>query len=403
MPNGKKDWILRVAKTVKQKRKQSILHVAGFDKTQILDQIRMQASERLSEFYNTSTSDSHSSTKNDLNLSSIWDEYTNCVEYRGNTDTTKLQKRYSFNRYSNFWKARGKAKITQITRSDVRAFLNTRKSTPTASNRDLSHLSHFVQFAMNEGYVTENFARNIKRELEAPGSDGIKLHHLEEFYNFLDDYPKIFCQETRSFIMNTNGTFFLDPHKLITANFVKFIILTGVRVSEARYLTYLPRRNCNYVYRSKSPSTGKSALFLKLNRHKTAKNTGPRELELIKSAVDCLSVKPPFRLSQFKYKNTYVFPAKRGLGPISRKTIDAFVDELNLRFKDFDNNKKITLRSLRHTFSRYALDRGLTHDELASILGHSDTSMIRKYYARPDLAQVSHAIHKLHQNLNSTD
>lgn len=395
LPSGKKDWVLRVATTIKQKRKQQVLHIAKFDKSQILDQVRMQATKLLNEHSQSSIVEGNNDKKVDLQLPSIWAEYINCVEYRENTAATQLQKKYSFQRYSKFWGADGKSHITQITRADVRAFQNSRKDKPVASNRDLSHMAHFIQFAVNEGYISENFARNIKREYEAPGSDGIRLEELQSFYDFLDSYPKEFCHETRSFRINEDGTTYKDANKLVVANFAKFIVLTGVRVSEARNLTYLPREAGNYVYRDTSTSSEETKLFLRLNHHKTVKTTGPRDMELIASAKDCLAEHPPFRLAKFKNKNIHVFPSKRGRAPISRKTIDAFTRELNLRFRDFDSGKNVTLRSLRHTFARYALQEGLTHDELAILLGHTSSAMVRKYYAKADTAQISKAVRKL--------
>lgn len=398
LPSGKKDWVLRVATTIKQKRKQQVLHVAKFDKSQILDQVRMQATKLLNEHAQTSTFEGNNDKKVDLQLPSIWAEYINCAEYRENTAATQLQKKYSFQRYSKFWEAQGKSLITQVTRADVRAFQNSRKDKPVASNRDLSHMAHFIQFAVNEGYISENFARNIKREYEAPGSDGIRLEELQNFYDFLDSYPKEFCHETRSFRINEDGTTYKDANKLVVSNFAKFIVLTGVRVSEARNLTYLAREAGNYVHQNNCNITGKTKLFLRLNHHKTVKITGPRDLQLIESAYHCLGQQVPFRLANFKDKNIHVFPSKRGKGPISRKTIDSFIRELNLRFKDFDSGNNVTLRSLRHTFARYALQQGLTHDELAIILGHTTSAMVRKYYAIADTAQISRSIAKLERH-----
>lgn len=399
MPNGRKDWVLRVNATVKQKRKQKILHVAGFDKKQTLDQIRLKAVEKFNEFIDTLKSTIHENTTNNLEIDTIWGHYKSSAEFRNNTAATQLQKTYSFRRYAKFWKIHGKTNITQITREDVRKFQNSRKQSPVASNRDLSHMSHFIQFAVNEGYISENFTRSVKREYEAPGSDGIKLKDLKEFHDFLDNYSKEFCHENRTFRTNEDGTTFLDPEKLIVANFAKFIVLTGLRVSEARNLTYIPGTNRNYIYQALCSNTRQHKLFLKLNHHKTARYNGPRDLELIESAVDCIREKPPFKLSKFKNKSHYVFPSKRGAGPISRKTIDAFTRELNMRFRDFDSGKTVTIRSLRHTFARFALKHGLTHDELANILGHTTTAMIRKYYAKTDISQVSQAITKLYHQI----
>ena len=152
---------------------------------------------------------------------------------RNNTAATQLQRHIALDVMQSFGKYT-KTNITQITRVDVRKFQNSRKQSPVASNRDLSHMSHFIQFAVNEGYISENFTRSVKREYEAPGSDGIKLKDLKEFHDFLDNYSKEFCHENRTFRTNEDGTTFLDPEKLIVANFAKFIVLTGLRVSEAR-------------------------------------------------------------------------------------------------------------------------------------------------------------------------
>ena len=163
LPSGKKDWVLRVATTIKQKRKQQVLHVAKFDKSQILDQVRMQATKLLNEHAQTSAFEGNNDKKVDLQLPSIWAEYINCVEYRENTAATQLQKKYSFQRYSKFWEAHGKSLITQVTRADVRAFQNSRKDKPVASNRDLSHMAHLFNLRSTKGIFLKT-SREISKE-----------------------------------------------------------------------------------------------------------------------------------------------------------------------------------------------------------------------------------------------
>ena len=399
MRNGTKDWVLRAHKMQGGKRCPKTIVIARFDKGQILDDIRMQAAEQLVSFNSTKSDPTNTADLVNFSFDAIWEEYCTDASFRGNTPNTQKQKRYSFGRYSEFFSKRKKCKVTQITKQDVRAFQASRQHVRVASNRDLSHMSHFFQFALGEGYIPHNPVTGIKKEWEAPGSDGIKLEQLNDFFIFLENHPKEFDHETRTYRTNADGSVYLDPYKLTEANFAKFIIFSGARVSEAQKLHYQRVTDLNYISHEFCPIENKNKYFMTLNKHKTIKTVGPRKVALLDQVAECLTVKPPFTYGKFKNQSSYVFPAKRGNGPISRKTIDGFTKTINTLFRDIDTGATVTMRSLRHTFSRLALQHGLTHDELATLLGHTSTEMVRRYYAAPDTAQISRSIIKFQQNL----
>ena len=399
MRNGTKDWVLRAHKMQGGKRCPKTIVIARFDKDQILDDIRMQAAEQLVSFNSTKSDPKNTADLVNFSFDAIWEEYCTDASFRGNTPNTQKQKRYSFGRYSEFFSKRKKCKVTQITKQDVRAFQASRQHVQVASNRDLSHMSHFFQFALGEGYIPHNPVTGIKKEWEAPGSDGIKLEQLNDFFIFLENHPKEFDHETRTYRTNADGSVYLDPYKLTEANFAKFIIFSGARVSEAQKLHYQRVTDLNYISHEFCPIENKNKYFMTLNKHKTIKTVGPRKVALLDQVAECLTVKPPFTYGKFKKQSSYVFPAKRGNGPISRKTIDGFTKTINTLFRDIDTGATVTMRSLRHTFSRLALQHGLSHDELATLLGHTSTEMVRRYYAAPDTAQISRSIIKFQQNL----
>ena len=399
MRNGTKDWVLRAHKMQGGKRCPKTIVIARFDKGQILDDIRMQAAEQLVSFNSTKSDPKNTADLVNFSFDAIWEEYCTDASFRGNTPNTQKQKRYSFGRYSEFFSKRKKCKVTQITKQDVRAFQASRQHVRVASNRDLSHMSHFFQFALGEGYIPHNPVTGIKKEWEAPGSDGIKLEQLNDFFIFLENHPKEFDHETRTYRTNADGSVYLDPNKLTEANFAKFIIFSGARVSEAQKLHYQRVTDLNYISHEFCPIENKNKYFMTLNKHKTIKTVGPRKVALLDQVAECLTVKPPFTYGKFKKQSPYVFPAKRGNGPISRKTIDGFTKTINTLFRDIDTGATVTMRSLRHTFSRLALQHGLTHDELATLLGHTSTEMVRRYYAAPNTAQISRSIIKFQTNL----
>ena len=399
MRNGTKDWVLRAHKMQGGKRCPKTIVIARFDKGQILDDIRMQAAEQLVSFNSTKSDPENTADLVNFSFNAIWEEYCTDASFRGNTPNTQKQKRYSFGRYSEFFSKRKKCKVTQITKQDVRAFQASRQHVRVASNRDLSHMSHFFQFALGEGYIPHNPVTGIKKEWEAPGSDGIKLEQLNDFFIFLKNHPKDFDHETRTYRTNPDGSDYLDPHRLTEANFAKFIILSGARVTEAQNLRYQRITDLNYITHEFCPLEKRSKYFMTLNKHKTIKTVGPRKVALLDHVAECLTVKPPFTYRKFKKQSSYVFPAKRGNGPISRKSIDRFTRLINSQFRDIDTGATVTMRSLRHTFSRLALEHGLTHDELATLLGHTSTEMVRRYYAAPDTAQISRSIIKFQTNL----
>ena len=84
----------------------------------------------------------------------------------------------------------------------------------------------------------------------------------------LDRYPRLYDEDTRQPIIGSDGQQVYDEHKKVVANFAKFLVLTGLIVSEARKLTFLLLKDQNYLSQELCTITNTYKIFVTLNRHK---------------------------------------------------------------------------------------------------------------------------------------
>lgn len=398
--NGNKDWIIRYSSSVGGKRKQLSAKIAEFKSDQKIEEIKAQALLVLNEKKKLNQRNVDVYQSQIHSFDDVWAEYS-VDTYLYNASATQLQKRYSFERYSEFFKSLGKTDVRMITTSDVSKFKSTRSHVQTACNRDLSHMSHYFQFAKLNHYIAVNPVNGVSKFTETKGSDGISLNQLEWFFELLDRYPRKYDTRTNIPLLDEHGRQVYDEHKKTVANFAKFLVLTGLRVSEARFLSFQPIEGTNYITKEHCRLTLRDKFFVTLNSHKSAKRTGQRKVQIINSAVECLRLLPPYSPRRVVANGKWVFPNKRKNGPISRKSIDNFISDLNNSIDIWGHHERITMRSLRHTFARRALSYNLTHDQLANLLGHTSTAMIRKHYASPDQEQISQAVNLLEDKIEA--
>ena len=92
-----------------------------------------------------------------------------------------------------------------------------------------------------------NPVNGISKFTETKGSDGISLNQLEWFFEFLDRYPRKYDPRANVPLLDEHGHQVFDEHKKTVADFAKFLVLTGLRVSEARFLSFQPLVGTNYI------------------------------------------------------------------------------------------------------------------------------------------------------------
>ena len=400
--NGNKDWVVRYSINVSGKRKQLTETLANFQIDQKIDELKILAALLLNEKQTSVEQLEGEVNKKPATFDDVWAEYT-ADDYILNVSSTQLQKKYSFERYKTFFENCGKFELASITAADVSRFKSSRNHVRTACNRDLSHMSHFFDFAKSKEYIAENPALKIGKFPEFKGTDGLDLNQLDWFFEMLDRYPRLYDETTRQPIIGSDGQQVYDEHKKIVANFAKFLVLTGLRVSEASKLIFLPVKDQNYISQELCTITNTYKIFVTLNQHKSVKKNGKRKVQLMKSALECLRLLPPFTPRKIASNGRWVFPNQRNNGPITRKSIDKFINDLNDSIDIYGGHERITMRSLRHTFARRALSHNITHDELANILGHTSTDMIRKHYATNDTEQTSYAVNQLERNIQKRE
>ena len=400
LPNGTKDWVLRYSFQVNGKRHQKTQKIDPFDQRQKINDILKKAAKLKLDLQSDTTQHSTDQNKN-LTLNFVWNEYISSVDYRANTNATKLQKLYSFNRYRQFFEQQGLTSINEITTPDVTRFQTSRCGSPVASNRDLAHMSSLFQFCIKQKYLTDNPVQGVKKEREARGSHGILVEQIPALFEMLENYPTLRDHQSGEYLNGPDGQLLYDPQKEIVANFTKFLVLTGLRVSEARLLTFNQNADANFIQAEPcSSNIGNWNIFVVLNKHKTKTAVGTRKLQLLDAVKTCLPIDPPFYSNDISKHGHWVFPNKLNNGPISEQTLKKFILEIRNSFQSAGADKPITFRSLRHTFAHWAIEMQLSHDDVANLLGHTTTNMIRKHYAPTNTAQTSLAINKLSAAIN---
>jgi len=155
------------------------------------------------------------------------------------------------------------------------------------------------------------------------------------------------------------------------AAIIKLILYTGLRVGEIIHLhltdVILDERRGSVVVRE-------------------GKGTKRREIPLNnrarKAMLDYLQVRP-------EIESNYLFLGQRNEG-IKSKTVQRSVT----RFTDPIGMSDVTPHTLRHTFAKSLIDRGVSLDKVATLLGHSNLNTTR-IYTTPGVQDLENAIDEL--------
>ena len=238
-----------------------------------------------------------------------------------------------------------------ITANEIRKFLYTYQEKKGISHRTIDkyreYITRFFTWAHDEGYISNNPARNIAAiKYEERPREALTQVELE--------YLRMACETIRE-------------HAII-----EFLYSTGARVSE---LTIIKKTDINWYEKS-------VRLFGKGRKHRVSFLNAKAEVALIKYLEsrndDCeylfVTMKKPYR-------------------NLSKDAIEKAVRNVARRASD-NIGKHITPHILRHTTATTALQSGMPIADISKLLGHEsiDTTMI---YAKSSLEDVRSG-HKKH-------
>lgn len=414
---GSKDWVLRYSvrqETGNRKFKHKVL--GPCDKSFPLKAAREKAIIELARIEQEKTEVPSKQKNQEVQghtLSSLWELYSRQDSYLTNAKKTQKEKKYSWANFSNFMSPEKAA--AEVTIDDVANYMNAkatgllfnsrRRSSKIGANRDIDYMRAVFNWAKRRRFIYENPCIGLDKYSANTGWESIPLELYENVVNILREWHLEYDHDKRDWVRNESGSLKCDAYKQQTAHFALFLLFTGMRKKEAQSLQYIKDNNKNnyisYVMSERyNDKTGKDEVvnrfIVTLRQHKTIKSVGPRTIALTDAAAALIPIRPPFTIGRLEKRSKWVFHNNKGDGPISDRAIKNLFKSLNDIFKDFVDFR-ITPRSTRHTFARHSLSLGLSHDKLADILGHKDTSMIRRHYAKTDERQVNAAVDDLNR------
>jgi len=150
----------------------------------------------------------------------------------------------------------------------------------------------------------------------------------------------------------------------------EFLILSGLRVGEAVALdvadiTDVITVNKTFALRTRKISTTKT-------------ETSEREVFIQDELADCIRRIKRWRLEDMLnrgYKSTHLIPSRNGYF-VSYKCFNEIYSEVTEK----TIGRRLTVHSLRHTHVAMLAEAGLTLDEIARRVGHSDSKVTRDIY-----------------------
>jgi integrase len=222
-------------------------------------------------------------------------------------------------------------------RSFTKADLRTARDTitdggvyPIVGNRFLSYTSSALQWAAEEDWIETNFARDVRKAPENKRQRYLANTEIRDLWKALDRMDGLGSDTDRAY-----------------AKLVRFLLLTGMRLDEARklrhgellggYLTLRPERT-------------------KSNRE--------QKLRLPKAALDLVGTGTSPR--------AFVFAGNRGEPVSGLSWLKRKLD----RYLDFDD---WTLHDLRRTMATHAREIGVDFFTVEAILGHSLRGVAGRY------------------------
>jgi integrase len=223
--------------------------------------------------------------------------------------------------------------------------------TPIQANRFFSYLKTFFNYYLSQGDISENPCAGIRKYKEDPNKQGIPHQKFQEFIELLKQ------EEDR-----------------MAADAVIFALLTGIRTRTAISIAWENTGQNNYVdFENKS-------LVIHKSQSKTKKYFN---IPILNMAIDHLNTIE-------RTKSRFVF-SSTGDSHISRKRYSkAFYSAL--KKLDIEEGLKdyMTPYCTRHSFTNYLVNRGMPFEDIAQLLTHKSTKMLKERYGHLETGYKDH-------------
>ncbi len=275
-----------------------------------------------------------------------------------------------------YWLKKNKIDILTASEQNFRdlfSFMQRKNYKTSTLSRKLSSLKQFYQILKEENYIEINPLNNLER--------------IKQIKNL----PKSLSEEYLILLLKKAKTNFENADKNNTIKKMKslriFTILeilysTGMRISELISLPLSDFIKINDLLQIK----GKGGVYRYVAFNKEAKNVIENWLSYRSSIERFIN-------------NKHLFPGNRGIGYISRQSINNDLNELSKSLNIGDI--KVSPHQIRHSFATHLLNRGADLRSLQKFLGHADISTT-EIYTEVQSKRLSGLIKDIHP-LNKID
>jgi len=167
---------------------------------------------------------------------------------------------------------------------------------------------------------------------------------LKPRVRFLNDDQR---QSLFDFLQQAHQTAFMEPAKQMHTDFVLLLLVTGLRINEARTLRWSDIDANTFIIRE---TKNKTDHILPITR-------------LVRLVFD-----------NRKNDSEFVFPSRNGLKPAS---LDGAVESVSAQ-----SGVPFTAHDLRRTAATVAAEHGFSHDQIAKLLNHAKGTVTDRYVQR---------------------
>ncbi len=245
----------------------------------------------------------------------------------------------------------GEKKIGDVTRRDIVKMLDaiTDRGSPVSANRTLALTSRLFTFALARGLVTASPCVKIERQEEKPRDRVLSADEIPTFWSALDRST-------------------MEPN---LRELLRFILITGRRKSEALFINKreIDRKNSTWLIPASRTKNGRDFLtWLSPSAVKLLDDIGADE------------------------ESGYYFTSAHFGAPFDPRSVDHACRDL---FKVRERSKKrgkeapkpplpdtepFTPHDLRRTAATMMREIGVSKDDVALVLGHTDPSVLGRHY-----------------------
>jgi integrase len=224
----------------------------------------------------------------------------------------------------------GKFRVMDITSTMVSAFIRKKRANPVDANRSIAVMSKMFGYAAELGWRSDNPCRGLKRYQETAREAWLDEHDLPKFVKTLADLE--------------GGC----------AELLRFLTVTGWRVTEARLLTW--------------DMVDLQRLIARLPQTKTG------------AAVRALSSDAATLIDRQKHRVGFVFGDANGIEPIGYKRVRETLASI-CKAADV---QMMTPHGLRHTAATWSAISGAEAHELREAFGWKTLAMTARYVSRSE-------------------